>query len=39
MPEREVWTIGTPDLVVSSPRLNVKPVAADFMTDIGPSQT
>ncbi len=31
------WTIGTPDLVVSSPVLNVKPVAADFMTDIGPS--
>jgi hypothetical protein len=33
------WTIGTPDLVVSSPVLNVKPVAADFMTDIGPSPT
>ena len=31
------WTIGTPDLVVSSPVLNVKPVAADFMTDIGPT--
>jgi hypothetical protein len=34
-----VWAIGTPDLVVSSPVLNVKPVAADFMTDIGPSPT
>src|SRR5262249_9409704 len=33
------WTIGTPDLVVSSPALNIKPVAADFMTDIGPTPT
>src|SRR6185369_7476594 len=33
------WTIGTPDLVVSSPVLNVKPLAADFMTDIGPTPT
>jgi len=33
------WTIGTPDLVVSSPVLNVKPLAADFMTDIGPAPT
>ena len=33
------WAIGTPDLVVSSPVLNVKPVAADFMTEIGPSPT
>jgi hypothetical protein len=34
-----VWTIGTPDLLIASPVLNVKPVAADFMTDIGPSPT
>jgi hypothetical protein len=33
------WTIGTPDLIVSSPALDIKPVAADFMTDIGPSPT
>lgn len=33
------WAIGTPDLVVSSPVLNVKPLAADFMTDIGPTPT
>ena len=37
--DNSAWTIGTPDLVVSSPVLNVKPVAADFMTDIGPSPT
>jgi hypothetical protein len=37
--DASAWTIGTPDLVVSSPVLNVKPVAADFMTDIGPSPT
>lgn len=33
------WTIGAPDLIVSSPVLDIKPVAADFMTDIGPSPT
>ena len=38
-PDASGWTIGTPDLVVSSPVLNVKPVAADFMTDIGPAPT
>ena len=37
--DSQAWTIGTPDLIVSSPVLNVKPVAADFMTDIGPSPT
>lgn len=38
-PDALEWTIGTPDLVVSSPVLNIKPVAADFMTDIGPAST
>lgn len=33
------WTIGTPDLVISSPTLSVDAVAADFMTDIGPVPT
>jgi len=33
------WTIGTPDLVLSSPTLNVDAVAADFMTDVGPVPT
>jgi hypothetical protein len=33
------WTIGTPDLVVSSPVVNIQPVAADFMKDIGPTPT
>jgi hypothetical protein len=38
-PDAAAWSIGTPDLVVSSPVLSVKPVAADFMTDIGPTAT
>jgi mono/diheme cytochrome c family protein len=29
------WTIGTPDLIVSSPVVTVKPVAPDLQTDIG----
>src|SRR5204863_6138559 len=29
------WTIGTPDLVVSSPVITVKPVAPDLQGDIG----
>jgi hypothetical protein len=33
------WTIGTPDLIVASPVLNVKAIAADFMTDVGPTPT
>ena len=33
------WTIGMPDLVVSSPVVNIKPVAADFMAEIGPTPT
>ena len=33
------WTIGTPDLVVSSPVVNIQSVAADFMKDIGPTRT
>lgn len=35
----DAWTIGTPDLVVSSPPISVKSVAADFMTDVGPTPT
>jgi hypothetical protein len=38
-PKDVAWTIGTPDLVVSSPVLDIKAVAADFMTDIGPTPT
>jgi hypothetical protein len=38
-PARSAWTIGTPDLVVTSPALTIKPVAADFMTDLGPTPT
>jgi hypothetical protein len=38
-PNGSTWTIGTPDLVLSSPVLTVRPVAADFMTDIGPTPT
>ena len=37
--EAAEWTIGTPDVVLSSPVLDVKAVAADFMTDIGPTPT
>jgi hypothetical protein len=33
------WTIGTPDLVVTSPVLDIKAVAADFMKDVGPTPT
>jgi mono/diheme cytochrome c family protein len=29
------WTIGTPDLIVSSPVITVKPVAPDLQADIG----
>lgn len=37
--DASAWTIGTPDLVLSSPTLTVSPVAADFMTDVGPVPT
>jgi hypothetical protein len=33
------WTIGTPDLIVTSPVLDIKAVAADFMKDVGPTPT
>ncbi len=38
-PAHVPWTIGTPDLVVTSPALDIKPVAADFMKDVGPVPT
>jgi hypothetical protein len=37
--DADAWTIGTPDLVVTSPALDIKPVAADFMKDVGPVPT
>ena len=37
--DASAWTIGTPDLVISSPTLNVNAVAADFMTNVGPVPT
>ena len=37
--DAHAWTIGTPDLVVTSPALDIKPVAADFMKDVGPVPT
>ena len=33
------WTIGTPDLVVSSPQVTLKAVAPDFYGRVGPSPT
>lgn len=33
------WSLGTPDLVVTSPVLDIKAVAADFMKDVGPTPT
>ena len=33
------WTIGTPDLVVSSPKMTLPAVAPDFYGRIGPSPT
>jgi hypothetical protein len=32
------WSIGTPDLIVSSPVRRVEPVAADFQGDVEPSR-
>ena len=37
--DASAWSIGTPDLVVSSPVLDINPVAADFMKDVGPAAT
>ena len=33
------WTIGTPDLIISSPRMTLPAVAPDFYGRIGPSPT
>jgi len=33
----QVWTIGTPDLVVSSPTVTVKALAPDFQSDFKPT--
>lgn len=33
------WTIGTPDLIVSSPKMTLAPVAPDFYGRIGPAPT
>ena len=33
------WTIGTPDLIISSPRMTLPAVAPDFYSRIGPSPT
>jgi len=38
-PDARGWTIGTPDLIVSSPVMTVKPFAADWHGEVGPVPT
>ena len=38
-PDHDVWTIGEPDLIVSSPKMVVDAVGADYHDELGPIPT